>query len=464
MALEETLLSWEEIARIASKFASLNTLSASGNQLTSITTGIPNEFLGKHLAVLNLEYNDFESIESLAPLSRLPLLRTLHLKGNRISSIHDHNCHGTQDDDGKKKSFPVFPRYLHYVDLSYNSIPSWSLIDALPTIFPGLTSLRLSHNPIYDHPDPVINTTTTTTSGSIRAGTTEEAHMLTIARLASLQTLNFASVSKQDRSNAEMFYLSRIGKQLSAVPAEQEEEVLAMHPRYEELCGVYGKPNVVRPRAGEDNVMMMGEKVLDGRLITVTFVGMVGGNGRGKEGEEAAAAAAPCLEQEHQEQHCTFTLKIPKSFDIYSVQGIAGRLFDIPALKTRLVWETDEWDPVAGFEEAEGFSSGSSDGHDHEHELLEVLEADSSADEEHQGHYDYHRHLHGPAPKEAAVPGQGNTRKKKTSPDLGRWVKREVELKQGPRKLGFMIDGQEARVRVEHRVEDNRDEAWELGL
>ncbi len=33
----------------------------------------------------------------------------------------------------------------------------------------------------------------------------------------------------------------------------------------------------------------------------------------------------------------------------------------------------------------------------------------------------------------------------------GRWVKREVELKDGPRQFGYCVDGLEARIRVERR-------------
>jgi hypothetical protein len=33
----------------------------------------------------------------------------------------------------------------------------------------------------------------------------------------------------------------------------------------------------------------------------------------------------------------------------------------------------------------------------------------------------------------------------------GRWVKREVELKDGPRQFGYCVDGLEAKIRVERR-------------
>lgn len=90
-----------------------------------------------------------------------------------------------------------------------------SFIDALPDSFPGVTSLRLAHNPVYDNPgfDGASDSTSTT-----KATVTEEAYMLTIGRLASLTSLNFSAVTPTDRNNAEMFYLSRIGRQLSSVP------------------------------------------------------------------------------------------------------------------------------------------------------------------------------------------------------------------------------------------------------
>ena len=429
LALEDTLLSWEEICHIASKFPSLTTLHAGSNQISAITA-IPDAPFATKLVSLHLELNDFTSLSSLAPLASIPTLRNLLLKGNYISTI------------SPPSSPPlVFGPNLHYLDLSYNSISSWSFIDALPTTIPGLTSLRLTHNPIstdpdiddttttttttttattppqpifplteritpttpYTTPTPNNTATTTTTASNTSARKSEEAYMLTLARLPALRTLNFSAVTPADRADADMFYLSRIARELAAVPegdAEGERVVLARHGRWKELCEVYGEPVVVR-RGGKGEG---GEGWLEGRVVGVEFLFCCrDGDGEGGDGEKGGVVRR---------------VEVPKSFDIYAVKGIVGRLFGLSPLKVRLVWETGEWDPVGGFDEAEGESDE------------EDMEAEWERREEEGGS----------TGEVAGLERRG-----------GRFVRREVELKDGPRQFGYCVDGLEARIRVERR-------------
>jgi hypothetical protein len=80
----------------------------------------------------------------------------------------------------------------------------------------------------------------------------------------------------------------------------------------------------------------------------------------------------------------------------------------------RLIWETGELDPVAGYEE----------------------EWDSSDEEEDAVHSSGKGELTG---------SQEEFSKK------GKWVKREVELVDSTREVGFWIESREAKVRVESR-------------
>ena len=102
--------------------------------------------------------------------------------------------------------------------------------------------------------------------------------------------------------------------------------------------------------------------------------------------------------------------EIPKAFDIYRVKGIVGRLFGIPPLSIRLIWETGEWDPVAGYEDEEEDSS------DDECEDAPALET-----------------------------------KIAVATEKGKWMKREIEIEDSTRQVGFCVDGVEAKVRVEVR-------------
>jgi hypothetical protein len=104
------------------------------------------------------------------------------------------------------------------------------------------------------------------------------------------------------------------------------------------------------------------------------------------------------------------TKLIPRTIDIYRLKGIVSTLFSIPFLSFKLIWETDEFDPAAG--EEEGGWSVSEDESDEE-ELVR--------------------------------------RKREGKDDRRRWVRREVELVDGTREVGFWVEGGEAKVRVELR-------------
>ncbi|CAG9938170.1 unnamed protein product [Clonostachys rosea f. rosea IK726] len=362
MGLAETLLSWEDLSYVASRFPSLEIFNVGLNQLSHLPI-VDYGSLENTLTTLNLEYNEFESIAALQSLTALTALRNLHLKGNSILQMAP---------EGTKA--PIFPPALKYLDISYNDVQDWAFVDAVPTHFPGITGLRISHNPVYETPDP---------SSKASSSSTEEAHMFVIARIGALKTLNFTQISHSDRGNAEMFYLSRIAKQLAAVPESDEATVLENHPRYAEICEIYGAPDIIRRQE-------INPAFLESRLVAVNF---------------------------HHEGVGSKTSKIPKSYDIYAVKGIAGKLFGIAPLELRLVWETGEWDPVAGYYDRDGDSS------DEEVELEDVPERAGGDDNEQDS--------------------------EDAGSKPGRWVKREVELKDGPRQLGYCVDGLDVTLRIE---------------
>ncbi|KKA27243.1 hypothetical protein TD95_003170 [Thielaviopsis punctulata] len=381
LALNENLMTWEEITCITQHFPTLLTLNCGTNQL-SVLPELSLGSLTETLTSLNLELNHFTSLSDIAVLSKLKALRNLHLKGNRISSIA---APGAQ--------VPVFSESLQYLDVSYNEVTSWAFVDGLLTSTPGLLSLRLAHNPVYE----------ANASGGTNQQTrivSEESHMVTIGRLAQIRTLNFVSIAPDDRANAEMFYLSRIARDLASVTEDDlpgHQAVLAQHPRYEELCGIYGAPDVVRRK-------QINTELLEARLVAVTFY-------------TTADEAQPQ----------TVVRRIPKSFDMYAVKSVAGRLFGMAPTAVKLTWETGEWDPVAALDEVDEMA---------------LLDEEYSSDEE-----DAEADREGDAMDiDTEEKQDGQDRKK-----MGRWVKREVELKDGTRQLGFCVDGTEVRVRVERQ-------------
>jgi tubulin-specific chaperone E len=113
--------------------------------------------------------------------------------------------------------------------------------------------------------------------------------------------------------------------------------------------------------------------------------------------------------------------EIPKGVDVYRLKGIVGRMFGVRPLRTRLVWESNEWDPVGGSED--GYDEDEEDeDEDEEERVAEVLESKGGEDGE-------------------KIRGR----------EKGKWVRREVELEDGTREIGFWIEGREATVRVELR-------------
>jgi hypothetical protein len=361
LELDNMLVSWDAIKTIVDLFPTLSALSVSSNYFTSLSCPLPDG-----ITSLTLEYNEFTIMWDLIPLRQLKTLEVLHLKGNKISRI---------DKEGYQlSSFHAFGERLRYVDLSYNAVASWSFVDDLPQIFPGLEELRLSHNPIYEGLSKEDGTATSV----------EEGYMLTLARLGNLKSLNFSKITAADRTNAEVFYLSRIAKAMAEVPESEEHTVTLQHKRYSQLCEKYGAPVVVRKIEGAVN-----PNFLEARLIKFSFY-------------------LPSKPQAGREEAFTQLREIPKSFDVYRVKGIVGKMFDVSPLKIRLIWETGEWDPVAGYEDDEG------DSDDEERTEVKVTGADGIATQE-----------------------------------KGRWMKREVEIEDGTRQVGFCVDGIEATVRIE---------------
>lgn len=295
-----------KVSQLAYQFPALTTLSASMNQIQTISAPI-SEFI----TVLVLEYNEIDSLSSIKQLATLPRLQRLSLRGNSIDTLDRSNAAGDT---------VRFPPGLKTVDLSNNKINSWSFINALPTVFPSLQSLRVSGNPLYEQPVA----SSAITNMPERPMTVDEAYMLTLARLRSVKVLNYGSVTPQDRSNGELYYLSLIGKELSIFPEDSADRILSAHPRYQELCERYGEPIIRRAdKTGTDTV---NPRSVAARVVRMVF--------------HLPSSSSSTTE------HTVKVKEIPVSFDTYQVKAFVSRLFNLTPFGFRLVWETDELDPV----------------------------------------------------------------------------------------------------------------------
>ncbi|PLB55113.1 tubulin-specific chaperone [Aspergillus steynii IBT 23096] len=371
--LDDTLLAWDEISSLAYQFPSVTTLSACANQISTLSRSIPNT-----VTSLALELNDISSLSSIKHLASLPNLKHLSLRGNCINAVYDESWAGE----------PLqFSPSLTSVDLSRNNINTWSFVDELSKVFPGLQVLRISGNPLYDQPiGPSV-----VTGMPEKPMTVDEAYMLTLSRLASLQVLNYGKINAKDRSNGELYYLSLIGKELSANSETAELEILAKHPRYNELCKVHGEPIITRASDSTRAGTSVNPRSVAARLVKMVF---------------------HLRSDNSQTSEIIKAKEVPRSFDAYQLKAIASRLFDLPPYECRLVWETDELDPVskANMEDADGWDSE----------------------------------------EEIADGGKGVEGYPHPSDDT-KFVKREVELVDSTKDIGFWFqpDLIEARVRVE---------------
>jgi hypothetical protein len=308
LRLEENLLAWEDVARITHLFPTLTTFGVSSNLYTALSA----HTLNATITDLTLEDNLIPSLSAIESLTKLPNLQRLILKSNKISEV----C-------GADAAMPVFSSTVTEVDLSFNEISTWTFIETLAHVFPGLTSLRVSHNPLYESlqaPDG-------------RALTADDGYMLTLARLGNLKTLNHSPINPKERLNAESYYLSMIAKEVQFAPENLREQILKSHPRYKWLCEEYGEPDVQR------SANAVNPNSLAARLLRIHFY--------------LAADKSRVYEAE-----------IPMACTAYTVLGMVGKHFGVKPMECKLLWETGDWMPaktiVVGFDD-DGYGSDDSE-------------------------------------------------------------------------------------------------------
>ncbi|KAK7535903.1 tubulin-specific chaperone-like protein E [Phyllosticta citribraziliensis] len=306
LSLEDTLLEWNQLVSICSGFPNLKTLTAASNALGRCDGAL----LPTTITEVVLEKNDFRTLADLKALTKLPHLKRLRLKNNSISDVGSQTLTASEP--------LVFSKSLDDVDLAYNSIDSWRLIDALPDVFPGLRSIRIAANPLYEKLH----------SADGKELSADDGYMLTMARLGGLEVMNFSKISSKERLNAETYYLSQIGIELSNAPETQEEAILGTHRRYRELCDEYGEPRVERQATERINPNSLAARLINfcfypGDSVKAKLAG------RGSEAEE-------------------FSVELPRSFTVYSMLGVVGKRLGLPPLKLKLYCETGDIAPAEG--------------------------------------------------------------------------------------------------------------------
>ena len=316
----------------------LDSTLLSWTQLLGILKDFPS------ITVLSLVSNQLSYIPAGLPSS----LKTLTLADNDFTSLHQlSELANLSLERLSLQSCPLsslegqpLPT-VEFLDIHGTQLPP----SDLPAFFPSLKSLRCS---------------VTTENDSLRL----------IAQIRNLTTLNYTTITPAARRDAELFYLSEIAKQLASAPPAQESTILLQHARWAELCSLHGEPTVKR-------VEFKAADKLSARFV-VLFIS----DRRSEQPEDAL----PDMQ-----------LYLPKSWNLYRVYASVADKLDVLPAHLRLIWETNEWDPVNRVE-------------------------------------------------------NDLTRFEEPAVDDGALVKRKVVLEPGPRELGFWIESGEAHIRVESRI------------
>lgn len=231
-------------------FPNLREISLSGNALENFNLeGDPSPSRWHSVRVLMLEENNFMNLACLELLTRIfPDLTAVSFRDNKISAIDDPQ----EDSNGTAAPTKELDQYssITSLNLSYNAISSFAILDRLPRLFPNLHTLQISNNPLY-------TPTSSTVSQSETKNFSDANYYLTLARLPDLEVLNYTTVTPRDREEGELYYLSTVNTELDFVlstthsPQIQLDrsalaaELRTTHPRYDTLCTKYDRPNQI---------------------------------------------------------------------------------------------------------------------------------------------------------------------------------------------------------------------------
>ncbi|KAF9573972.1 hypothetical protein EC968_007658 [Mortierella alpina] len=298
LALNRVYFPWDEMNRLEPSMPNLQILQIGFNMYselgkTSDSTPIASQKVPgfSNLEELHLEGNIFDDWNQILRLSRLPKLKTLDLSENKITAIH-----APQDAEDFKS--------LTTIRLSDNSIDNWASIDRL-SLYSSLRSLWIGNNPIT-------NKALTGSSGENSTGL--DSGISIIARMGNLMHLNGTEINQKSRINAELYYLKHVA--LSDC-AKDPAMIQALHPRFEHLCEVHGRPDT------SDESRKAISDMLKDRLISITFVSKDRVDGPAK-------------------------IKVQKNvlgtMTVKNLKNLAQKLVRIPAIRQEMIFLTNDPD------------------------------------------------------------------------------------------------------------------------
>lgn len=219
LQLNGTLMTWQAITGVVCLMPRLQRLESGYNRLQYLSS-LPQNHPELAITTLNLDSNELSDwVEMSQALVSFHKLVRLILSSNSYESIPIP----TGDS---------VPLKLTHLSLSLTRISKWSSIDSLNLWCPELESLTVNGTPLMEDPNA-----------------DRIWQQIVIARLPRLRFLDGTSVSQRQRVDAELLYLSRTAHELFPSDAARA----AVHPRWTELCEVYGTPDMTPEKNGKDD-------------------------------------------------------------------------------------------------------------------------------------------------------------------------------------------------------------------
>ncbi|KXN64742.1 hypothetical protein CONCODRAFT_14005 [Conidiobolus coronatus NRRL 28638] len=174
-----------------------------------------------NLLELNLHFNNFTNNNSLLELSKFPKLRKLALSYNQLNYFTDPN------------NPKLINEALEELHIDENPLSDWLAISQLVISFPNLTALKL-------FPNTLIN-------DEFAIGRAN-----TLGKLLKLTRLNGSDVSKEERTDWERYYLSKI----ISIDLDKLNQIdfNKLHPTYNELVKKHGEVQVQKPQVDDSKL------------------------------------------------------------------------------------------------------------------------------------------------------------------------------------------------------------------
>ncbi|KAG8084629.1 hypothetical protein GUJ93_ZPchr0010g8990 [Zizania palustris] len=210
-------VTWELVEKIKVSFSCLIELHLMSNRMKIIMAPVGNIVQGfDTLRLLNLEDNHIDSWDEIVKLSCLRSLEQLHLNKNMLKHVTYPSNPPLSGSLGDADAVPF--EKLRVLLLGSNQIDDFLSVDSL-NLFPNLTDVRLSDNPIADPAK----------GGAPR--------FVLIARLGKVKILNGSEVSPRERREAEIRYVRLV---MAKAESYDPDEINRLHPRFTELKAFHG--------------------------------------------------------------------------------------------------------------------------------------------------------------------------------------------------------------------------------